>query len=42
MVPMVRTVWESTRAGKVLGWSPTMSFREGVKLTVDYQREHEM
>ncbi|MCD6359788.1 MAG: SDR family NAD(P)-dependent oxidoreductase [Armatimonadetes bacterium] len=33
---------DPSRAKEVLGWEPTMSFREGVKLTVDYQREHEM
>jgi nucleoside-diphosphate-sugar epimerase len=26
----------------VLGWEPTVEFREGVRRTVQYQREHEV
>jgi len=33
---------DPSRARQVLGWAPTVSFREGVKLTVQYQREHEL
>jgi UDP-glucose 4-epimerase len=33
---------DPSRAKTVLGWEPTMAFREGVVLTVDYQREHEV
>lgn len=33
---------DPARARQVLGWTPTMPFREGVKLTVEYQRQHEL
>ncbi len=32
---------DATRAQQILGWQPRVAFREGVKLTVDYQREKE-
>lgn len=32
---------DATRAREVLGWEPKVEFRDGVKLTVDYQRENE-
>ncbi|MGD9495321.1 MAG: NAD-dependent epimerase/dehydratase family protein [Armatimonadota bacterium] len=33
---------DATRAREVLGWAPTVQFREGVRRTVQYQREHEL
>ncbi len=33
---------DPSRARAVLGWAPTIEFREGVRRTVQYQREHEL
>ncbi len=33
---------DPSHAKAALGWEPTMAFREGVKITVDYQRENEL
>lgn len=33
---------DASRARAVLGWEPTVEFRAGVRMTVDYQRAHEM
>ncbi len=33
---------DASRARAVLGWEPTVEFREGVRRTVEYQREHEI
>jgi len=33
---------DAARAREVLGWAPTVEFREGVRRTVQYQREHEV
>ncbi|MEA3402045.1 MAG: NAD-dependent epimerase/dehydratase family protein [Armatimonadota bacterium] len=33
---------DPSRAKDVLGWEPTVAFREGVRRTVQYQREHEV
>ncbi|MGC9319991.1 MAG: NAD-dependent epimerase/dehydratase family protein [Armatimonadota bacterium] len=33
---------DPSRARQVLGWEPTVEFREGVRRTVQYQREHEV
>jgi UDP-glucose 4-epimerase len=32
---------DATRAQQTLGWRPQVAFREGVRLTVDYQRQNE-
>jgi len=32
---------DATHAHQVLGWEPRVAFREGVQMTVDYQRENE-
>jgi len=33
---------DPSKAREVLGWEPTVEFREGVRRTVEYQREREM
>ncbi len=33
---------DASRAREVLGWEPTVEFREGVRQTVEYQREKEL
>ncbi len=33
---------DPSRAREVLGWAPTVEFREGVRRTVEYQRQHEL
>ena len=32
---------DASRAQETLGWRPRVAFREGVRLTVDYQRQNE-
>jgi nucleoside-diphosphate-sugar epimerase len=39
-VDISRSLGDSSKARKILGWSPRISFEEGVKTTIDWYRSH--
>jgi nucleoside-diphosphate-sugar epimerase len=41
-VDIARSLGDSSKARKALGWNPTVSFEEGIKTTLDWYRSHQV